>query len=189
MNLGKKIKAARKRIQPKLTLTELSKRLGLGVSTLSGYETNQPKQGIDPNTLIKIADALNDLSILAEHCLICPVRQTLFIRQFPDLNNIWRDPAIITSRLRKEMIEAAEALEELAELFSDKDFRLRPDFLTIFSAKMEQVIDAERGIEILKHELVLEGHVSGKDMQHVYGCQQKKCEARGHHRPEPEELS
>jgi transcriptional regulator with XRE-family HTH domain len=186
MTLGQKITASRKKAR--LTRPQLAELVDMSISWVKKLE-DDGIQNPDRALLIKIAEALNDLSILAEHCLVCPVRQTLFIRQFPDLNNIRRDPAIITSRLRKEMIEAAEALEELAELFSDKDFRLRPDFLPIFSAKMEQVIDAERGIEILKHELVLEGHVSGKDMQHVYGCQQKKCEARGHHRPEPEELS
>lgn len=168
------------------SLDQLGEVVGLTKGTLSGYENGQPKS-YDPDTLCKIADALNDISILTHHCQSCPVRNMAFIKQFPELNNIRRDPAIITARLRKEMTEAAEALDSLSELFSDVDFRARPDHKEVFERAMEQVIDAERCIEILKFELIISGTAGSLDLQKIYKTQQAKCIAHGHHKPEAEE--
>ncbi|MDF1578404.1 MAG: hypothetical protein P1P81_08185, partial [Desulfobulbales bacterium] len=138
-----------------------------------------------PLTLVKIADALNDLSILADHCQACPVRRQLFIKQFPDLNNIMdSQPAIILGRLRKEMSEALAATESLAERYSDKDFKNRLGYQEAFESDMEQILDVQRGIEILTHQLIMLGVHSSKDIQQVYRRQQAKCERKGHHRPE-----
>ena len=182
MKIGEKIKAARKKRG--WTLDQLGSAVGLGISTLSGYENDNTKGGPDTETLCKIADALNDLSILVSHCQSCPVRKHIFLKQFPELNNIRRDPAIITARLRKELIEAAEAVDRLQERFTDKDFKSQPDYMEVFEREMEQVIDAERNIEILKFELILSGTHSSADMQRVYERQQQKCIDNGHHKPE-----
>lgn len=181
MTLGEKIKAARKKRG--WTLEQLGSAVNLGISTLSGYENDQTKGGPDTDTLCKIADALNDISILTHHCQTCPVRNMAFIRQFPDLNNIRRDPAVIATRLRKEMLEGAAALEQLTERFSDADFKSRADYPETFARLMEQVIDAKRGIEILEFELVLSGTHSSQDLKRVYEAQQAKCIAHGHHKP------
>lgn len=178
--MGKNLKDARKKRG--WTLGQLSEATGIGISTLSGYENNQTKSGPDPETLVKIADALNDLSILVHHCQSCPVRKTIFIKQFPDLNNIRRDPAVIASRLRKEMTEATEALDRLGERFSNADFKNTPGYQEMFEREMQQVIDVKRGIEILEWELVLAGIHSSRDLQRVYDQQQKKCEEHGHHK-------
>ena len=181
MKIGEKIKTARKKRG--WTLDQLGSSVGLGISTLSGYENGQNKGGPDPDTLCKIADSLNDLSILVHHCQSCPVRKHIFLKQFPDLNNIRHDPAIIAARLRREMTEAVDALDRLAERFSDADFKSRPDYQEVFEREMEQVVDAERAIEILKFELVLSGTHSSADLKKVYDRQQAKCVANGHHKP------
>lgn len=181
MKIGEKIKSARKKRG--WTLDQLGSSVGLGISTLSGYENDQNKGGPDPETLCKIADSLDDLSILVHHCQSCPVRKNIFLKQFPDLNNIRHDPAIIAARLRREMTEAVDALDRLAERFSDADFKSRPDYQEVFEREMEQVVDAERAIEILKFELVLSGTHSSADLKKVYDRQQAKCVANGHHKP------
>lgn len=178
--IGDTIRAARKKRG--WTLDQLGDAVGLTKGTLSSYETGQVVSPVE--TLCKIADALNDLSILVHHCQSCPVRKHIFLKQFPELNNIRRDPAIITARLRKELIEAAEAVDRLQERFTDKDFKSQPDYMEVFEREMEQVIDAERNIEILKFELILSGTHSSADMQRVCERQQQKCIDNGHHKPE-----
>lgn len=179
MNIGEKIKEARK--NKGMTLSQLSSLVGAGVSTLSGYENTDSNDGPCPDRLVKIADSLNDLSILVHHCQSCQIRKHILLKQFPELNNIRHDPAVIATRLRKEMVEAAEALDTLAERFSDRNFKDRVDYLEVFEREMEQVIDVKRGIEILEFELILSGVHSSKDLQDIYDKQQKKCEKRGHH--------
>lgn len=184
MTIGEKIKAARARCS--MTGEELGRHVGLTKAAISQIETDK-RQQVDLDTLCKIADALNDLSILTHHCQSCPVRNMAFIKQFPDLNNIRRDPAVIAARLRKEMIEAADALDRLTERFSDADFKSRPDYMDTFTREMEQVIDAKRCIEILEFELVLSGTHSSHDLKRVYEAQQVKCVAHGHHKPEQDQ--
>ncbi|MBU1138833.1 MAG: helix-turn-helix domain-containing protein [Proteobacteria bacterium] len=178
MTVGEKILQARKRAG--FTLAALGKEVGMtppGVAKIEGGKIKKQ----DAETLVKIADALNDLSILVHHCQSCPIRKYILLKQFPELNNIRHDPAVIATRLRKEMVEAAEALDTLAERFSDRNFKDRTDYLEVFEREMEQVIDVKRGIEILEFELILSGVHSSKDLQDIYDKQQKKCEKRGHH--------
>lgn len=182
MNIGEAIKAARKKRG--ITATELGNLVGLSKSAMSIIEMDGLKAGPPVDTICKIADALNDLSILVGHCQSCPVRKHIFLKQFPDLNNIRHDPAIIANRLRKELLEAAERIEPLIERLGDADPKSRPDYMEIFMTSMEQVVDAERAIEILKFELVLSDAHSSADLQKVYDRQQEKCIANGHHKPE-----
>lgn len=165
-------------------MADLSAAAGLSVSQLSAVENDQVKSGPDPRTLIRISDALDAPEILIHHCDTCPVRQHVMLKLFPDLNNIRRDPATIVSRLRKEMLEAAEAADRLAERYMDVDFRNRPDYQEAFEKEMEQVVDVKRAIETLEFELILSGLHTREDIDRVYERQQKKCEEHGHHRPE-----
>jgi len=181
MTIGKKITAARKKRG--VTLEQLGDLIGIGKSSMSAMERGELKGGPSADTLVRIADALDAPEILLYHCQACPIRQHVVLRYFPELNNIRRDPAVIAARLRKEMVEAAEALDRLGERFSAPDFKNRPDYQEIFEREMEQVIDVKRGIEILEFELVLEGVHTPKDLKSVYERQQAKCEARGHHKP------
>jgi len=181
MNIGEKITAARKK--KGLTLEQLGTLVGMSRATLCVIENDGLKNGPDARTLIRIADELSAPDILIAHCETCPVRQHVFLKYFPDLNNIRNDPAVIASRLRKEMMEGVSALDNLAERFSDRDFKSRPDYREIFEREMEQVIDVKRGIEILEFQLMLSGLHSQDDLQAVYERQQAKCEDHGHHVP------
>lgn len=174
--LGEKITAARKR--NKMTLDELGPKIGMSKANLSVIENNGLKNGPDATTLIRISEALNAPEILIHHCDTCPVRQHIMLKLFPDLNNIRRDPAVIISRLRKEMLEAAD---RLGERYSDANFKARPDYREVFEREMEQIIDVKRGIEILEFELLLSGLHSRDDLDRVYERQQRKCEEHGHH--------
>ncbi len=182
MGIGKKIRESRKNRH--CTAVELGKMIGVSRSAMSIIENDELKNGPQPEVLVKIADALNDLSILTHHCQSCPIRKQVILKQFPDLNNIRRDPAVIAARLRKEMVEGAEALDILTERFSDQDFKSRPDYKEVFEREMEQVIDVKRGIEILEFELIMASVHSSKDLKDVYDRQQTKCEKRGHHNAE-----
>lgn len=180
--IGKIIRDARKKRG--WTLDQLGDVVGLTKGTLSSYENEQTKSGMATETICKIADALNDLTILVHHCQECPVRKHVLHKQFPDLNNIRHDPAIIAAKLRREMVEAIDAVDRLTERFIDADFKSRPDYMEVFSREMEQLVDAERAIEILKFELVLSGTHSSADLKKIYDRQQAKCVAHGHHKPE-----
>jgi len=179
MDLGKKIKESRKRAG--YTGSTLGKRIGICKAAVSKIENNELKNGPTPDVLIRIAKACHDVSILTEFCGACPVRAQIILRQFPELNNIKTDPAVIASRLRKEMVEGAAALDVLTERFSDKDFQQRHDYLEVFEREMEQVIDVKRGIEILEFELVMASVHSCQELKRIYDRQQIKCEAHGHH--------
>lgn len=168
----------------KMTLDDVGSAIGMSRSNLSMIENDQLKNGVDPRTLIRIAEVLDAPEILLHHCESCPIRQHIMLRLFPDLNNIRRDPAIIVTRLRKEMVEAAEAAERLSERFSDANFRQRSDYLETFEREMEQIIDVKRGIEILEFELLLSGIHSSEDLDKVYARQQKKCIDHNHHVPD-----
>lgn len=179
MTLGDKITAARK--AKGMTLDDLGEIVGMSKSGLSKIENNELKSPPEPRTLIRIAEALGCLDILIHHCDACPIRQHIMLKQYPDLNNIRTDPAVIAARLAKEMTEGAAAATRLMERFSDKDFQSRPDYMAAFVREMEQVIDVERGIEILKFELIRAGWHTQDDMKLVADAQQQKCIEHGHH--------
>ena len=182
MTQGEQIKSARKRRG--FTQGQLAEAIGVVQSAVSAIEKDELRGGVAFETLIRIADALDAPEILIHHCDTCLIREHVMMKLFPDLNNIRRDPAVMVSRLRKEMIEAAEAAERLAERYSDADFRNRPDYAETFEREMEQILDVKRGIEILEFELILSGLHSREDIDRVYARQQRKCEDHGHHVPD-----
>ena len=177
--LGEKITAARKR--KGMTQIDLGSAVGLAQNAISNIENDGLKGTPDSTTLIRISEALRAPEILIHHCDTCPIRQHIMLRQYPELNNIRRDPAIITARLAKELAEAKVAADELAERLSDKNFKDRPGYQEFFDAQVEQILDAERNIEILKFELMLSGTHTKQDMERVAERQQKKCIEHGHH--------
>lgn len=177
--LGEKITAARKR--KGMTQIDLGTAVGLAQNAISNIENDGLKGTPDAATLIRISEALSAPEILIHHCESCPIRQHIMLRQYPELNNIRRDPAIITARLAKELAEAKVAADELAERLSDKNFKDRPGYQEFFDSQMEQILDAERNIEILKFELMLSGTHTKQDMERVAERQQRKCEQHGHH--------
>lgn len=185
--LGETIITARKRAG--MSQTDLAGKIGLTGASVSVIENDGLKAGPDSTTLIRISEALHAPEILIHHCDQCPIRQHIMLRQYPELNNIRRDPAIITARLSKELGEAKVAADDLAERLSDKDFKSRAGYQEFFDSKMEQILDAERNIEILKFELLLSGTHTKEDMDRVCDRQQAKCVDRGHHVPEIKEAA
>lgn len=180
--LGEKITAARKR--KAMTQVELGVIVGLANASISAYENDGLKGTPDSTTLIRISEALQAPEILIHHCDSCPVRQHIMLKLFPDLDRIKRDPLAVATRLRKEMMEGAQALENLIERFGDVDPKSRPDYQELFEREMEQVIDVKRGIEILEFELLLSGLHTREDLDRVYDHQQAKCIEHGHHVPQ-----
>lgn len=177
--LGEKITAARKR--KGMTQIDLGSAVGLAQNAISNIENDGLKGTPDSTTLIRISEALHAPEILIHHCDSCPVRQHIMLKLFPDLNRIKRDPLAVATRLRKEMMEGAQALENLIERYSDVDPKASPDYQELFEREMEQVIDVKRGIEILEFELLLSGMHSREDLDRVYERQQQKCIDHGHH--------
>lgn len=182
---GQKISEARKR--KGLTQEALGDLLNLSKSAISKIENDELRGALDPLMLIKASEALDAPEILMHHCESCPVRQHIMMKQFPDLNNIRTEPSIIANRLRQEMIEAAQAADELSQLYAHKDFQKLPGFQEKHKALHEQIVDAERAMEILKFELIRLGALTREDHSEILTRQQLKCEQHGHHIPEPVE--
>jgi transcriptional regulator with XRE-family HTH domain len=185
VTLGEKISEARKR--KGITQQGLGVLVGLSQNAISQIENEERKGGIEAQTLIRLADALEGPEILIHHCETCPVRQNVMMKMFPDLNHIKRDPAVIVARMRKEMQEAIDAADILLEQFSNADFKRRPEYAEIFKRSYEQIIDVERIIETLKFQLVLDQVHTPEEIREVYDRQQRKCEQHGHHIPGAED--
>lgn len=177
--LGEKITVARKR--KGLTQIDLGAIVGLANASISAYENDGLKGTPDASTLIRISEALNAPDILIHHCDTCPIRQHIMLKLFPNLNRIKRDPLAVATRLRKEMMEGAQALENLIERFGDMDPKSRPDYQELFEREYEQVVDVKRGIEILEFEIMLSGLHTKAELDRVYEHQQQKCIEHGHH--------
>ncbi len=182
MTVGKKIQVSRKR--QGMSCEELGSIVGLSGSSVWKLENDQLKGGPDPETVIRIAEALNDDSILLHYIENNPVYKHILPKIFPDLNNIRRDPAIIFTRLAGEAEEAMDAARIMAELFSNADPTTTPSFEAVFKAKMEQVVDIKRAVEILEFELLACGVITKQWLRDVYDRQQLKCETNGHHKAE-----
>lgn len=177
--LGQIITAARK--AKDMTQVDLGEKIGLTGASLSAIENDNLKSGPDARTLIRIAETLSAPEILMHHCECCPIRQHIMMKQFPDLNNIRTEPSIIANRLRQEMIEGAAAADELSQLYAHKDFQALPEFQARHKKLHEQIVDAERAMEILKFELVRMGALTREEHTQIVENQQAKCIAHGHH--------
>lgn len=179
MTLGEKIAAARKK--KSMSQAQLGNLVGLAQNAISNLENDALKTPPDAATLIRISEALDCSDILLHHCDTCPVRQHILLKKYPDLNHIRPDPVAIAARLVSEMQEGAAAMSRLMTRFTDLDFQKQPDYMQAFMKEMEQVIDVERGIEILKFEMLRSGLHTAEDLRAVERKQQAKCEARGYH--------
>lgn len=177
--LGEMVSTARKR--KKLTQEELGELVDLSKSAISKIENNDFEVAPNPRTIIRVADALECDQILYKYLEDNPVYNAVLPKVFPDLNNIRRDPAIIFTRLTKELEEAKSASIVLSEVFSNADPGRFPDYDEVFKSNMEQIIDAKRCIEILELRLVAVQLLTKAGLKEIYDSQQSKCEANGHH--------
>jgi len=185
MTVGAKIKELRK--EAGLSLEDLAGRIGRTASNVWKIENDQLKGGPDPETVIKISDALGNTSVLLHYLETNPVYRAVIPRIFPDLNNIRKDPAIIFSRFADEAGEATEAARILSQIFANADPKNTPNFKEVFAANMEQIVDVQRCAEILILQLIEAGVMSDHDRADLHDRQQNKCIERGHHKPQPVE--
>lgn len=182
MNIGEKIKESR--VRAGLTRDELAQAVGLSPAAITKIEHGGLKNGPSPAHVVKIANALDDNTILLHYLEENPVYRAIIPRIFPDLNNIRRDPAIIFSRFADEAGEAVEAARILSQIFSNANPENTPNFEAVFKANMEQIVDVQRCAEILFVGLIHAGVMTDVDQREIYAQQQEKCEERGHHQPE-----
>lgn len=181
MTLGKKIAQARK--DKGYTLETFGAAIGMSRAILSVIENDGLKNGPDPHTLIRIAEALGDNEILLHYLETNPVFQAIIPRIFPELNNIKTEPAIVFSRFADEAEEAVRSARALSQLFAHATPRSLPDFSETFVWHMEQIVDIQRCAEILMTTLVAAQVISESDRRDIHARQQAKCEAKGHHIP------
>lgn len=181
MTLGEKIAAARK--AKGMTLEALGEAVGLVKSSLSGYENGTLKGGPDIRTLIRIAKALEDPSILSFYCDACPVRNEVFIRRYPELNNIERTPMVIFAKVIQELEEGAEALRPLVGKMMRKDFASCPDFQETLDHALMQLFGTEQALEILVHEALAKQILSPEKVLKKRQELQAHCVREGYHIP------
>ena len=186
MDLGEKIKISRKK--EGMAAVTLGGLVGVSGPTISLIENDQLKGGPSPETVVKIADALNDKTILTTYLENNPVYQSIIPKIFPDLNNIRRDPAIIFSRFATEAEEAVEAARILSDIFSNAEPSNTPNFCEVLKAKLEQVVDVQRCAEVLFLQLIAGGVISDTDRCDIHMRQQRKCVEHGHHKPATQEV-
>ncbi len=184
MTLGRKIAEARK--QQGVRGYDLAAKIGRSTAILSDIENDRLKGGPSPEIVVKIAESLNDHSILLHYLEENPVYRAIIPRIFPELNNIRREPAIIFSRFAAEASEAVESARILAEVFSNAEPRRTPNFDALFKAHLEQIVDVQRCAEVLFTALIAAHVMTEDELRGVHERQQRKCEKRGHHLPAQE---
>lgn len=180
MTIGQKIKEVRK--SKGITGADLGAAVGLTKSTISKIETDGIKGGPEPETLVKIADALHDQSILVYALLNNPICQRIIPRAFQPLNNINCVPSAIFTKLGEELEEAREAAGILSRIFANKEPESTPRFKEVLYANLEQILDVLRGGEELFAHLKDCGVLTEEEHLEIYLRQQAKCEAHGHHK-------
>lgn len=181
MSLGEKIVQARK--SKGIKQEDLARQVGMSGASFSSYENDGLKTAIDPRKLIDIAKALGDDSILSYHCETCPIRNEIFIRRFPELNNINTDPTVIVMKVRQELQEGIDALAPLAEKMLTKDFKNCPEYQQVLSDSLVQIMGTAQSLDILVHQFLVAGILSPATLKESLERLQVWCEHRGHHHP------
>jgi transcriptional regulator with XRE-family HTH domain len=180
MTIGQKISASRK--AKKMTGEALGSAIGVAPSTISKIENDVFKGGPDPDTLIKIADALEDRSILTYALMHNPICKRIIPRAFTPLNNIKTDPSAILTKLQEELEEAIQAAKILSRVFSHADPASTPNFKEVLFSNLEQLLDVQRNVEEAFGNLKTIGALSEEEHLELHIRQQAKVERNGHHR-------
>jgi transcriptional regulator with XRE-family HTH domain len=154
MTLGQIVKEARK--SKGWTQKQLGQEAGLGQATISALEHDDLGSRLDAQTLIRIAEALNDISILAHHCETCPIRVHLFEKRFGALKGQRQDLAALVMQLGQEMVTAVKVLEELGRIVATEDFATSDQEREKARRLFGQISEIERGIGILRFQMVLD---------------------------------
>ncbi len=172
MTIGQKIRASRKRRE--WTQTYLGEVTNLAQSAISTIEKNELKGGPDPETILKIASALNDDTILLHYIESNPVYQYVIPKIFPNLNSLRRDPSMTFTRLAEEAQEVLNASRIMAGLFRNANPTQSPDFEVTFKSCMKQMVSIKRAVDILEFELLAVGVITKAWLDDVYERQQHK---------------
>lgn len=182
--VGKLVETARKR--HKWSLQELGKRVGRSKTNIDFLEKDLHKSGPDPETLIRVARALEAPEILIHHCQTCPIRNEVLLRQYPALNNCKDDPAVLAASMAKEHREAAAAAEQLFELLTKGNYGSDSD-KDRFYELMKELVDADRKYEEFIFAILLKTVHTQEDLRRVHEIQQRDMELRGYHDPKKTE--
>jgi transcriptional regulator with XRE-family HTH domain len=173
MKLGEKIRKSRK--SSGISGSVLASQVGCCGSLISKIETSQHKGQPDPDIVSKIADALNDKSILTTYLENNPVYQSIIPTILSDMNNISPDLAIIFSRFASEAEDAVDAARTLSDIFSNVDLTRMPNFDAVLRVQLEQIVDVQRCSEMLLMQLIAADVITDADRGLIYSQQQKKC--------------
>jgi transcriptional regulator with XRE-family HTH domain len=180
MTLGEKIKVARK--AKSLSGEDLAKAIEMSPGAVWKIENNMLKGGPSPEILIKIADALEDRSILTYALMHNPICKRIIPRAFTPLNNIKTDPSAILTKLQEELEEAIQAAKILSRVFSHADPASTPNFKEVLFSNLEQLLDVQRNVEEAFGNLKTIGALSEEEHLELHIRQQAKVERNGHHR-------
>jgi transcriptional regulator with XRE-family HTH domain len=187
MTLGKKIKEARK--SAGITRDDLADMIGFSPAAVTKIESDGLKFGPAPDTLIKIADALGDQSILVYALMHNPICQRIIPRAFVPLNNINDNPSAILAKLHEELEEAKDATEILSRIFSVKEPQNTPNYKETLLTNLEQILDVSRCVEEMFSRLKECDAMTEEEHLEVRIRQQAKVERNGHHRCDLETAS
>lgn len=178
--LGQVICSARKR--KGLTIDDVGPMIGKSRSIVSIIERDRLKGGPDPETVVRLANCLQDRSILFTYLENNAAYRAVVPQVFTKLNNIRKDPAVILTRWAGEAREGVESAMILAEIFSNADPTRTPNYRNTLLANLEQIVDSARCSEILFVELIEAGVITEEDRIEIHERQQRKCVEKGHHR-------
>jgi transcriptional regulator with XRE-family HTH domain len=165
MTLGQKIRESRR--ARRMTQQAVADLAAISRPTLVELEKDVRKPADE--VVIRLADALEDPTVLTHRCAVCPVREAALFRLLPGLNNLRRDgPAAVAVRVKGEMVEAMEDLDRLIDCMGDLDLARRADYRDVYKQAMQQVIDVKRGIETLEFEFLVNGAHALAELREVY---------------------
>ncbi len=169
--LGQRIREARKKMG--MRGEDLGAAVGLTKSYVSLIENDQIKGGPAAETVVAIAEALGDETILFAYLRTNPVYRSVVPKIFPELGDLRCDPSTIFTRLAREMEEGHQACEILAKIFSGPSYSRLEGFVEVVRAQMGQVVEVGRGVEILELQLVTSRIISEEERQEIFRQVQK----------------
>lgn len=153
MTRGQLIKNARKK--KGWTQSRLGKEVNLAQSAISALENDDPDLKLDFRNLFKVSEALNNISILAQHCEECPIRIHLLKEYFDITDQERKNFSILGQYVRKELDEACKVLDELIPV-SSSPFEGDPKERQKVKELYKKLFEIERRIWILRHQMVLD---------------------------------
>lgn len=149
------------------TMEEAAPRLFVTRRTLCKYENEKPP---NPDIVMQMAEVYNAPEISNAYCkYYCPIGKAY---SYQELNNINDDIPTVLIKLRSEMKEAHDIIDDLMDLSVNNEFE---NNLQEFQDYIQELLDVEHNIEILK--IQLHHHINVRDMIDKHN---QKCIDRGY---------